>query len=316
MKNRFFILAILSISMLTGCLINKTNPANSNQPVNQETAVTNFTECLAAGYPILESYPRQCKTPQGLTFAENIGNELEKQNLIKIDNPRPNQAVTSPLEITGQARGYWFFEASFPIKLVDAGGNILATGIAQAQSDWMTNDFVPFKATLEFNPMAAKTGELILQKDNPSGLPENDDELRLPLAFFGETASVKIFLTTKETGNNPDFNCQKTAAVGRTIPKTLALGKAALAELLKGPTESEIAQGFSTTINTGVKLQKLTIENGVAKADFSQELEYQVGGSCRISAIRAQISDTLKQFSSVKEVIISIDGRTEDILQP
>jgi len=45
-------------------------------------------------------------------------------------------------------------------------------------------------------------------------------------------------------------------------------------------------------------------------------LQYQVGGSCRVSAIRAQIIETLKQFSTVKNVVISINGRTEDILQP
>jgi len=54
----------------------------------------------------------------------------------------------------------------------------------------------------------------------------------------------------------------------------------------------------------------------VAKADFDEQLEFQVGGSCRVSAIRAEITQTLKQFSTVKEVVISIDGRTEDILQP
>ena len=40
--------------------------------------VSNFDECIAQGYPVLESYPRQCKTPEGQTFVEDIGNELEK----------------------------------------------------------------------------------------------------------------------------------------------------------------------------------------------------------------------------------------------
>lgn len=50
--------------------------------------------------------------------------------------------------------------------------------------------------------------------------------------------------------------------------------------------------------------------------DFDERLEFQVGGSCRVAAISAQIRETLKQFPQVKEVIISINGRTEDILQP
>ena len=30
--------------------------------------VQNFDECIKAGYPVLESYPRQCKTADGKTF--------------------------------------------------------------------------------------------------------------------------------------------------------------------------------------------------------------------------------------------------------
>lgn len=34
--------------------------------------ISSFEECLNAGYPVLESYPRQCKTPDGLSFVEEI----------------------------------------------------------------------------------------------------------------------------------------------------------------------------------------------------------------------------------------------------
>lgn len=34
--------------------------------------INNFEECAAAGYPILESYPEQCKTPDGRTFVRII----------------------------------------------------------------------------------------------------------------------------------------------------------------------------------------------------------------------------------------------------
>ncbi len=119
----------------------------------------------------------------GKTYTEDIGNELEKQDLIKITNPRPNQLVQSPFLIRGEARGYWFFEASFPIKLFDANGKLLGVAIAQAKSDWMTEKFVPFEATLEFEMPTTKKGTLILEKDNPSDLPENADELRIPIGF-------------------------------------------------------------------------------------------------------------------------------------
>jgi spore germination protein GerM len=94
------------------------------------------------------------------------------------------------------------------------------------------------------------------------------------------------------------------------------VGRAALDELLKGPSVEEKEKGYLTAINEGVKVEKLTIENGVAKADFNSRLEEAVGGSCRVNLIRSQIVNTLMQFSTVKEVVISIEGKTEDILEP
>jgi len=152
---------------------------NQNIPVG---TIINFEECAAAGNPVMESYPRQCRA-NGQTFTEYIGNELEKTDLIKIDSPRPNTIVTSPLEITGEARGTWYFEASFPVKLFDGNGVQLAIIPAQAQSDWMTENFVPYKATLEFEIPTTATGILVLEKDNPSGLPENADSLIVPVKF-------------------------------------------------------------------------------------------------------------------------------------
>ena len=145
-------------------------------------AVGSFVECAAAGNPVMESYPRQCRTSDGRVFKEDIGNELEKDNLIRISEPRPNATVKSPLTVRGMARGNWFFKASFPIKLLDTTGTEVAHTIAQAKSDWMTVEFVPFEAVLTFT-VSAGSGILVLEKDNPSGLPEHDDELRVPVRF-------------------------------------------------------------------------------------------------------------------------------------
>ncbi len=114
---------------------------------------------------------------------KDIGNALEKQDLIKLDTPKPNEVIQSPLAIEGEARGYWFFEASFPAKLLDEKGKELGRAIVQAQSDWMTENFVRFRATLEFQKSTTGKGTLILEKDNPSGLPENADWLEIPVNF-------------------------------------------------------------------------------------------------------------------------------------
>jgi hypothetical protein len=148
-----------------------------------EPDIASFEECVKAGYPVMESYPRQCKSSDGTNFTEDIGNELEKADLIKVSVPRPNQEISSPLIVQGEARGFWFFEASFPISLLDEKGELLAQTVAQAKDEWMTEDFVPFEAELEFAAPENGKGTIILKKDNPSGLPEYEDELRLPIKF-------------------------------------------------------------------------------------------------------------------------------------
>lgn len=243
----------------------------------------------------------------------------QKENTISqkiiVDLPKPNEIISSPLEIKGKARGSWYFEASFPIKLIDENGGIIAQTIAQAKSDWMTNELVPFEATLDFEAPISGKGFLVLEKDNPSGLSENAEEIKIPVRFAEvETMKVKVYFNNEKM--DPEFSCNKVFAIEREIPKTQAVARAALEELLKGLTETEISEGFFTSINPSVKIQSLVIENGTAKVDFYEQLEFQVGGSCRVAAIRSQITETLKQFPTVKNVIISINGRTEDILQP
>ena len=144
---------------------------------------TSFVECVDQGGTVMETYPRQCKSPNGLLFVEDIGEALSKLDLIKAFKPVPNEEVESPLTIAGEARGNWYFEATFPIEIIDAEGKVLGRGFATAQSEWMTTEFVPFTSELEFEESTTDTGTLILHKDNPSGLPAHDDSIEIPVRF-------------------------------------------------------------------------------------------------------------------------------------
>jgi len=249
---------------------------------------------------------------------ENINTNINaspKEPNVKVDFPLSNDELTSPATITGSAR-YWYFEASFPIKLLDESGKEIAATAAQAQGDWMTDQFVPFKANLEFLVDKDQNGTLILMNDNPSGLPENEEKIEIPVRLkASETLTIKVFFGNEKKNPNAQ-DCRLVYPVERKIAKTQTTAAAAITELLKGITQSEKDQSYFTSINENVKLQKLTIKDSTAYADFDEQLEFQVGGSCRVAAINSQIVETLKQFASIKNVIVSINGRTEDILQP
>lgn len=130
----------------------------------------------------------------------------------------------------------------------------------------------------------------------------------------GETSVVRVFFGNNALDSN--VRCNRSFPVLRTIEKTKAPGSAAIGALLAGPTEEERAAGYFTSLNSGVALQSLRIASGTAYADFDETLEAGIGGSCRVAAIRSQIEETLRQFPTVENVVLSIDGRTEDILQP
>lgn len=102
---------------------------------------------------------------------------------VRVTSPIPQSIVTSPLSVSGEALGTWYFEGSFPVTLKDDAGRILGQSVARAQGEWMTTDFVPFQVTVDFIPSATTTGFLVFSKDNPSDLPENAAEVTMPVRF-------------------------------------------------------------------------------------------------------------------------------------
>ena len=108
---------------------------------------------------------------------------LAKKDLIQVTNLTPGQQIKNGFIVQGKARGPWYFEASFPFELKNANGTVLASGPVQAQGEWMTTNFVPFTLPLTFSTPGTATGTLVLKKDNPSGLPEHEDALVIPVTF-------------------------------------------------------------------------------------------------------------------------------------
>ena len=121
---------------------------------------------------------------QATTTPNEGSNTVSIKDLITAEFPTKNARISSPLTVTGTARGTWYFEASFPVEVLDASSKTIAQAPAQAQSDWMTTDFVPFKATLTFPKQpAGSKGTVVLHKDNPSGDPARDQSISIPVTF-------------------------------------------------------------------------------------------------------------------------------------
>jgi hypothetical protein len=74
----YVILAVLCAGFAfgAGCLQQESVENNPNQTCNAGICpvanITSFQQCVDAGYPVMESYPRKCRIPGGQIFTENI----------------------------------------------------------------------------------------------------------------------------------------------------------------------------------------------------------------------------------------------------
>jgi hypothetical protein len=132
----------------------------------------------------LSGVPDEIAKETSATFLSRNGIE------IIIDEPQIGEGVSPSFVVKGKAPGTWYFEATFPIFVVDDNDNVIGSCIAQAQSDWMVEDYVAFEGLVEIENKSSLVegglnAVLILRRDNPSGLPENDDFVEVPIVVSG-----------------------------------------------------------------------------------------------------------------------------------
>jgi len=127
--------------------------------------------------------------------------------------------------------------------------------------------------------------------------------------------AVKIFFANSDK-NTKTTDCSLVYPIYRDVPKTSEAVNEAVGRLFEGLSWDEANLGYFNTINYGTKLNSLTIRGGVAHVDFNKRIEYGVVDSCNAAEIRSQITSTLKQFPNVKDVVISVDGKTDGLLRP
>lgn len=168
---------LISIVVVIGVVVLLANTIGRGGPVLPEMETDAPAETEVASTTETETTPEEAASS-----SEMVGID----NLITITSPVGNEMITSPVTITGEARGYWFFEASAPVVVTDWDGLIIGEGYIMATEGWMTEDFVPFTGTVTFTVPADtpyRRGTIIVQKDNPSDLPENDAAVEIPVLF-------------------------------------------------------------------------------------------------------------------------------------
>ncbi len=239
---------------------------------------------------------------------------VSHSDLIRVTSLKAGDRIASPLTVRGEARGPWYFEASFPVKVLDANGKVLGQAPATAQGEWMTTAFVPFTATIAFAAPTTPTGTVVFEKDNPSGLPQNEDALRIPVTFgaASTTRNVTLYFYNengdKDASGNLLCSAKGLVSVVRAVPFSNTPIQDAVRELLKGPTSAEKAAAPNSATPesefplAGVSLAGASLSGSVLTLTFSDPQHKTSGGSCRVAVLKAQIEATAKQFGGVSSV--------------
>lgn len=126
-------------------------------------------------------------------------------------------------------------------------------------------------------------------------------ELSDKVEDIGKTSKVQVYFCGRGEEIVNFF-----VPVTRVIPAAANLMEAALYELITGPRPGS---SLFSEINSEVKINSLSIKDGLVTVDFSQEFTAFHGGVTAEENILKQVTLTLAHFPEVKEVLILVDGQ-------
>lgn len=246
-----------------------------------------------------------------------ISSEISKEehNII-INSPKPGAKLGSPFVIKGKAK---VFENALTIRLREDNKEIEMYKESIIIDVPNIDQFVNFEIKVP-TPISAAGKKLTLEVFNYSNKDRSVENLvAIPVEVIAsEAMDIEVYFTNNKLDS--ENTCAKTFPNKRQILKTQELAYMSLYQLIQGPNIGELSEGYDTSIPGNVKINSVIIRDGTIFVDFDEGLDPPTGGgvagSCKVTAIRSQIETTLKQFPAIKNVVISINGRTGDILQP
>ena len=122
-------------------------------------------------------------TPIAKSSASQATSTAPLDTKVIVSTPKSGAVVSRTFSIAGTAPSGWFFEAVFPIMVRDDNDNAIGRTQGRAQSDWTAPGPIRFTAQVTLETAYKGPATLVLMRDNPSGLPENDDSVEIPITI-------------------------------------------------------------------------------------------------------------------------------------
>jgi len=101
---------------------------------------------------------------------------------IRVKTPHVNATVSSPIQITGEAKD-WYVEGAFSVELIDATGEVIGMGTAKIKGDENLDEYVDFNAEIKFKQGDAKSGDIIFYRSDPTGESKSIGTFSFPVFF-------------------------------------------------------------------------------------------------------------------------------------
>jgi len=218
---------------------------------------------------------------------------------IKLQSLEPNQIISLPLEIKGEAR---VLGNVLNIEIKDNQDEVIFKDIFLAKSDNPERKFGDFLYSLGAIPGAVAGEKITLNlfwehpKDN-----SRQDFISLPLIVNETNSEFGVFFPKKGSA------CSETFPLYRTFSQNEATPTKAISFLISGYlSKKEIASEFYSNLPKDIRLIYLDLKDNTATISLNKDIFLGLeDDSCRVSSIHSQIENTLFQFEGIKKVVIT-----------
>jgi hypothetical protein len=252
-------------------------------------------------FPLFPTPPKPVEVPK-------VDEEKMEKDVI-LETPVEDAVVSGAfVDVAGRAK---VAGGALRVTVKDEAGTTLVDELVMIEAT-AGEEFGRFAKTFPLSGTVTGKGTVTVARSSGGG----DGIVRtIHFGVGGEEVTLKAFFRNAEMSDGDD--CSLVYPVERRASSKTAIYRAAIEELLKGPSAEEKSGGYATAVPTNATLKSVGANaDGVVTADFSDGIERGVSGECRTSGIRAQIVATLRQFPEVRDVVITVNGDDEDVLTP
>lgn len=228
--------------------------------------------------------PENDQNKPNYPISDNGSRNNERKPEIPEENSKNNTIITTIIVIIIVVASIWYFNRGT---------------VSMDQNDNTDTNTSESNVNITVDDTQKEGDVTIIESDT---LPNNQENVKI-MAYFSQNIGNDC---TQVSPLDLEMENKYESPVVNTV-----------ISLLRPLSETETAAGWSSSIPAGTQLMNIRLNEGNAIASFNEALNH-VSGSCAAQTARAQIEQTLLQFSYINSVIICVGGNCnqDEIMQP